>query len=914
MDFSLDKTETRVKAKLLLHRRIGTAPSDLVFDGEELKLNLLSLERRQGAHKGTSEGRSKHDILTVFTDSYITTGDGRNDSGARRPFYDPNGSLVIPKELLPEAGGEQFTITTEVLINPQANTKLSGLYMSDGLFVTHNEAHGFRRITYFLDRPDVLSRYEVSICADKAEYPVLLSNGDLVEKGPDPEDSSRHCAIFRDPHKKPSYLFALVAGDLKSVEAKIFTKSGRSVRVAVWGVPRNHDKLGWALESALKSMRWDEEAFGREYDLDAFHIACVEGFNAGAMENKGLNIFNCDALLADPNITSDAEYRRILNIIGHEYFHNWSGDRVTVRDWTELTLKEGLTVFRDQEFMADIYSEPLKRIEDARLILTQQFREDGGPASHPIRPDHYASVDNLYTVTVYRKGAEVVRMYRTLMGPTTFREAMDLYFSRNDGKAATCEDFQAAMADASGRDFSQFARWYSRAGTPEVEVVRAEFDSAKQQFSFTVKQNPPPLSAHELAVQDGDDLLLHIPLKVGLIGKESRTDVIEGKTLVFELKEREQTFTIPDVSEDAALSFLRDFSAPVRVKFPDQSEKDLALLAANDSDPFGRWQAGQTLALKVLRRRVQEAKEGVKDFSSLPHTFERVIDSILEARDLDDAFKALILELPSYARLEQEVDPPVVPEAILAARLSVLRDLQASRQQAFMRAYQNSTIPEVEEETDSDDESIESPRDISQWGRRALRSVLLEYLTVVHDEDAARLATKHYFEARVMTDKLAALRRLVDMPQPDYRKRALAAFHEEAKGSPQLMTKWFSLQALSALPDTVERVRSLSQHPDYNPLVPNFARSLMSTFMNSNPAAFHRKDGAGYELAFDFLTSMDKINPRTGARAAAAFLQWERYDEGRRRKMRNVLERLASLPELSTDLGDVVEKALRLTS
>nr|PUA87603.1 aminopeptidase N protein [Toxoplasma gondii TgCATBr9] len=929
LDFDLDETETRVKAALTMYRKPGRPVVNLVLDGDGLIAEKVSVsyERENANEAGNGSKKVSVEATQTFPLSSPDAGNQetrqayfRSENGSSSPSdkemisprpgiaVEKSGSLLICKDILPSESEQRFVVKTQVRIRPQDNSRLSGLYVSDGVLVTHNEAQGFRRITFFLDRPDVMTQWRVRLTARKQDYPVLLSNGELVESGDDPTDPEKHFSVFSDPHKKPSYLFALVAGKLHSVGHDYEKRDKSLVKVSVWSTPENVAKLSWALQSIIRAMKGDEILFGRDYDSNVFHIVCVNGFNAGAMENKGLNIFNCDSLLADPTTTTDEEYRRILRVVAHEYFHNWSGNRVTLRDWTELTLKEGLTVYREQEFMGSQYSSGVARVEDARLVLSQQFREDSGPLAHPVRPDHYASVDNLYSVTVYKKGAEIFRMYATLLGPSAFRKGLNLYFSRYDGQAATCENFRSAMEEASGRNLSQFFLWYTREGTPEVEITGFTFDKTRKQFSFTVTQKPPPMSDYEIRMYGQKAQFLHIPIRVSFINRRTKKpELYMGqRTTVLELRGETQTFTFTDLEEEPLVAPLQSFSAPVKLTVPSQTEEDLAILIGASFDPFTRWNAFQFLALQILKERMATKKKETSGV--LSPAFQQGLHFALRDMPLSPAFTALLLTLPSYSRLEQDAPRPLDPDAIISARRSLLRDIYYFHRNALDEAYVATTIPKVDDR--ERDRQLESAEDPEQWQRRALRSILLEYVTANRDERSAKLALKHFKDARVMTDKIAALHVLVDLPFNKEREEALHLFYEEARGNPQLLTKWFALQARSSLPETLDRIRELEKHPEYKPLVPNFVRALYSTFMHGNPSVFHRRDGAGYELAFVFLQSMDRINPRTASRAATAFLSWKKYDKERQGRARSVLERLANLPGISNDLKDVVDRAL----
>ncbi|KAF4640489.1 putative aminopeptidase N [Toxoplasma gondii] len=871
LDFDLYDDRTKVTSTLTMHRREQTPPTDLVLDGEDLELESVELDGN---------------ALSMHSTETQKAGDKRVYS------LDVDGRLVIAADLLPQEAEKKFKVKTVVYVRPKENLQLMGLYKSGALLVTQCEAEGFRRITYFLDRPDVMSLFKVRLAADEKACPVLLSNGNMVESGKVEGEKGRHFAVFEDPFQKPCYLFALVAGDLKSISQSFTTMSGRNVKVSIFSEPEDSSKLTWALESVLKSMKWDEERFGREYDLDVFNVVCAKDFNMGAMENKGLNIFNAALLLADPSTTTDAEYQRILNVVGHEYFHNWTGNRVTCRDWFQLTLKEGLTVFRDQLFTADMCSAAVKRIEDVVFLRSRQFAEDSGPMAHPIRPETYIAMDNFYTATVYDKGAEVIRMYHTLLGEAGFRKGMDLYFKRHDGKAVTCDDFRAAMADANGRDLGQFERWYLQAGTPEVTVSEAVFQPERKKFKLTLKQRTPPTPGQV------EKHPFHIPIKVGLIGKTSKRDILSPPTKVLELTEAEQTFEL-DAAEDCVLSFLRDFSAPVKVKH-EQTDEDIAFLMAHDSDDFAKWQAAHTLASGLLKHRAEQWREKQGEdveFARLPKIYVEAFKQTLLEQGRDRSIQAYTLRLPDRDGVAQEMEP-IDPLALKEATESVRREVGQLLKSDLLKVYASLSAPESE---------AEESRDQSEVSRRRLRNVVLYFLTGERDKEAAALAMNHFKSAKGMTEKYAALSILCDIEGPE-RTAALEQFYRDAKGDPLVLDKWFAVQALSDVRNVTETVKELQKHADFTAKNPNRLRALIFSFTR-NPQ-FHNKDGAGYALLADSVLAVDRFNPQIAARGAGAFLQWKKYDETRQREMLKQLRRIANAPGLSVDTLEIVQKAL----
>nr|PIM03860.1 putative aminopeptidase n [Toxoplasma gondii COUG] len=892
LDFNLDDEDTTVEALLTLYRRAGTEPMNLVLDGDEsVILKSISLAT-------TSSPSLRGQGRVTFTEL-----DGQMPTDSQFQFRIVDGNLMVSKFLLPREAEVRFYIRTLVSINPKANLALFGLYKAGDIFVTLNEPSGFRRITYGVDRPDVLATYTVTVTAPR-HLPILLSNGDKVLSGYAGEN--RHFAKFVDPFPKPSYLFALVAGDFASVSGEFVTMSGRSVTVTIYAQHHQRNQLQWALRSLLRAMRWDEETFGREYQYSEFRVLCVEVFNPGAMENTSLNIFTCSLLLADPKLTTDADHRLIVDVVSHEYFHNWTGNRVTVQDWFQLTLKEGLTMFRNNSFTEETTSRAMKRIGDVADILSIQFREDSGPFAHPIRPETYKSIENLYTRTVYLKGAEVNRMYRTMLGPKGFRRGMDLYFKRHDGKAVTCDDLRAAMADANDKDLSQFERWYSQAGTPHVTVSSFIYDAAERKMHLTLKQHTPPTPGQD------KKLPLQIPVAVGCIGKTSKRDVLSPPTQILELTEEEQAFVLVDVGEDCVLSVLRDFSAPVKLIQPLQTDEDLAFLVTYDSDNVNRWQAAQTLSRKVLLTRISEYQQRVEEieegrvsesdlFSKLPTQYVQTVRDIVIAPEssMGKDIKSLLLSLPTKAQLELAVDS-IDPDAINAALASVRRDIVDALGEEMLQLYTELTLPAGTEE---------SGADIEHWGRRALRNELLRFLTASFDQKSAKLASAHFDRAMVMSDKVAALTVLTEIPGQE-RDEAFERFHQEVAGNAVLMEKWMSLQAMSAAADTLERVAQLRQHSAFHPFIPGSAYSLFGTFSSSSPQ-FHSKTGAGYALVLDFLMMIDEHNSLVSSRiAGVAFANWKRFTSPRREMLKEVLKKLLKKEKLSVGLKEVLEKAL----
>jgi aminopeptidase N len=786
--------------------------------------------------------------------------------GAPVNYWYEKDILQIPVEA--DAG----VVETEVAIAPAANTQLMGLYESNGMLCTQCEAEGFRRITPFPDRPDVLSRYKVKMIAEKARYPLLLSNGDPVAEGE--LEGGRHWAEWHDPFPKPCYLFAMVAGDLVANRDSFVTRSGRTVALGIWVREGDLARTEHAMASLKAAMKWDEEVYGREYDLAVFNIVAVADFNFGAMENKGLNIFNSRYVLADPQTATDADYDAIAGVVAHEYFHNWSGNRVTCRDWFQLSLKEGFTVFRDQSFSADMGSAAVKRIEDVRMLRAAQFPEDSGPLAHPVRPDSYIEISNFYTATVYNKGAELIRMLHTLLGEDGFRAGSDLYFARHDGQAVTCEDFVCAMEEASGRDLSRFRLWYSQAGTPKV-TARLGRDGARAKVTL----------AQEVPATPGQPTKqpMPIPLKLALFGAETGAKHAEQLVL---LDEASRELVIDGVGEAAVLSLNRDFSAPVTVE-SDRSVADLAFLSAHDDDPFARYEAMQQLMLDTLLAAV---REGAADH-------QPVIEAVRETLTndaLDPAFVAEAVLLPSESFIGDQLRE-IDPEAIHRAREALRADLGRALETLWRAAYAASGANRYEY----------SP---AAKGARRLRTIALGYIMASGAADAAALAGRQHDEADNMTDRQGALGVLVNVDAPE-REAALADFYARYRDNALVLDKWFTAQALSTREDTAAAVEALAGHPDFTLANPNRLRALVAAF-SVNQRAFHESSGRGYRFLADMILAADRLNPQTAARLVPPLGRWRRFEAGRSALMRAQLERIVAAPGLSKDVFEQASKSL----
>jgi aminopeptidase N len=782
---------------------------------------------------------------------------------------------------------EKFVLEIVTVIHPEKNSSLEGLYRSSGNYCTQCEAEGFRKITYYPDRPDVLTRFTTRIEADMAACPVMLSNGNIIDRGE--IGSGRHFVVWEDPFPKPSYLFALVAGQLVSVDDEFVTESGRIIDLEIYVEERNREKCGHAMLSLKKAMRWDEEVYGLEYDLDTFMIVAVDDFNMGAMENKGLNIFNSKYVLSTPKSATDQDYLGIEGVIAHEYFHNWTGNRVTCRDWFQLSLKEGLTVFRDQQFSADMNSASVQRIDDVKVLKDYQFKEDGGPMAHPVRPDSYLEINNFYTATVYNKGAELIRMIHTFLGAKLFRKGMDLYFSRHDGQAVTCDDFVAAMSDASSVDLDDFKHWYSQSGTPFLRV-KGEWDGEQKEYKLLIRQNCPDTP------EQTDKKPFHMPVRVGLVGASGQDLLTNSNqnTATLELKEKEQLFTFQNIGEKPVLSFLRDFSAPVRVE-SFHTRKELAHLIRHDSNLFNRWDAAIQLAGEVVLEVAAALQKG-----QVPSVDAFYLDAVSQSlsQDIEDpALLALALQLPSETTLAQEMEV-VDPDALHGARQLVKSKLAEKNRERFFTLYQTNL--------EEGDYAI-TPE---AMGRRSLKNVSLSLLMSLDPLPAEikSLCHEQYRRATNMTDTVAALSNLVNIDD-GVRGEVLEDFYEKWLGDPLVLDKWFILQAISSLPNTLKNVVHLTANRLFSISNPNKVRSLIGAFCSGNHVRFHEKDGAGYRFLGDRIEELNTINPQIAARLVTPLINWKRYDRERQEKMQKELARIAAIENLSPDVYEIVAKS-----
>ncbi len=855
LTFELDEGETRVRSQLNISRRDGVDDNaPLVLDGEELSLLSLSLNGASLAESNYSEVDNK---LTITN--------------------------------LPA----QFELTINTRIHPEKNTALSGLYKSSGNFCTQCEAEGFRRITYYYDRPDVMAIFTTRIIADPTRYPVMLSNGNLAESGT--LDDGRHWVQWNDPHPKPAYLFALVAGNLAQIEDAFTTASGREVALYIYTEQHNIDQCDYAMLSLKNSMKWDEESYGREYDLDVYMIVAVDDFNMGAMENKGLNVFNSKYVLAKPDTATDSDYQGVEGVIGHEYFHNWSGNRVTCRDWFQLSLKEGFTVFRDQEFSSDMQSRGVKRIEDVNMLRTHQFREDASPMAHPVRPESYMEINNFYTVTIYEKGGEVIRMQQLLLGKEGFRKGTDLYFDRHDGQAVTTDDFIQAMEDANHVDMSQFKLWYSQAGTPELDIS-SHYDAEHQQFTLTIKQHCPGTPG-----QEGKQPM-HIPVAVGLLDKNGDDILLELQgnessvkhTLVLQLKQAEQQFVFENITEQPTPSLLRGFSAPVKLH-TDLTEQQQYFLMANDNDDCTRWDAGQQIAVKLILDLVTAIQQG--DDLAVDFRFIKAIEQILsESESSDKAMLAMMLTLPSQAYIAGFMSP-IDPVALQQVHQFVKQQIARALEVYLLEVYLANA-----------DEG-EFKNDPSSMAKRKLKNVCLSYLMEMDEAAVISHCEKQFYGANNMTDVLAALSALVNK-NPLLAESALESFYDKWLDDALVVDKWLVLQATSRLPGTLQRVRALIEHPAFKITNPNKVRSLIGAFCSANPAQFHDLSGEGYQLLREYIIKLNAINPQIASRLVTPLVSWRKYDEKRQQLMKAELEVIAATENLSKDVHEMVSRAL----
>ncbi|XP_021280550.1 puromycin-sensitive aminopeptidase isoform X3 [Herrania umbratica] len=900
LKFSLGEEKTIVASKITVFPRVEGSSSPLVLDGVDLKLISIKVNGKE-----------------------LKEGD----------YY-----LDLRHLILPSAPSGKFTLEIDTEIQPQKNTSLEGLYKSSGNFCTQCEAEGFRKITFYQDRPDIMAKYTCRIEADKSLYPVLLSNGNLIEQGA--LEGGKHYAVWEDPFKKPCYLFALVAGQLESRDDIFVTRSGRQVSLRIWTPAQDVPKTAHAMYSLKAAMKWDEDVFGLEYDLDLFNIVAVPDFNMGAMENKSLNIFNSKLVLASPETASDADYAAILGVIGHEYFHNWTGNRVTCRDWFQLSLKEGLTVFRDQEFSSDMGSRTVKRIADVSKLRNYQFPQDAGPMAHPVRPHSYIKMDNFYTVTVrpsnlhsclflfcfgfsltsplifpvfflvflfsfsqvYEKGAEVVRMYKTLLGTQGFRKGMDLYFERHDGQAVTCEDFFAAMRDANDADFANFLLWYSQAGTPVVKVT-SSYNADAHTFSLKFSQVVPPTPGQPVKEPT------FIPVAVGLLdssGKDMHlSSVYHDGTLqsvasnnqpvfstVLRVTKKEEEFVFSDIFERPIPSLLRGYSAPIRLE-SDLSDSDLFFLLAHDSDEFNRWEAGQLLARKLMLSLVADFQQN-KPLSLNPK-FVEGLRSILCDTSLDKEFIAKAITLPGEGEIMDMMEV-ADPDAVHAVRTFIRKELASQLKSEFLSTVQNNRSSEVY--------VFNHPN----MARRALKNTALAYLASLEDLKMTELALHEYNTATNMTEQFAALAAIAQKPGKT-RDDVLADFYSKWHHDFLVVNKWFALQAMSDIPGNVENVRNLLNHPAFDLRNPNKVYSLIGGFCGS-PVNFHTKDGSGYKFLGEIVVQLDKLNPQVASRMVSAFSRWRRFDESRQKLAKAQLEMIMSANGLSENVYEIASKSL----
>ena len=876
LDFDLAGEECLVTSTLDMRRAPGTpADAAVVLDGTALELLSAALD---GRALSANEYGLEEDRLTIPA------------------------SLLMPGEedaagTVADAGARAtFRLTLRTRIFPSRNSTLKGLYESNGILCTQCEAEDFRRITFFPDRPDVLARYTTTIRAARADFPVLLSNGNRVASGE--LDDGRHFARWEDPFPKPSYLFALVAGDLACLEDAFTTASGREVALRIYSEPHNIARCRHAMDSLVRAMRWDEEACGLEYDLDLYMIVAVDHFNMGAMENKGLNVFNTRYVLADPGTATDADHANVEAVIGHEYFHNWTGNRVTCRDWFQLSLKEGLTVFREQQFSADMGSGAVKRIRDARLIRDHQFKEDGGPDAHPVRPTTYKEINNFYTVTVYHKGAEVIRMMHTLLGPDGFRRGMDLYLARHDGSAATTDDFVSAMEDGTGADLGQFRRWYGQAGTPVLHLEDG-YDPEGRTWSLRVRQELAPTPGGSPAGP------MHLPLAVGLIAGDGRTlrpeplpgcDPAENGTIVLEVRQPEELFVFHGIDAPPVVSVLRGFSAPVRIAM-ERPDEDLVTLLTHDPDPFARWDAGQTLALARLDRLIDAGGRPTAGVEAADPTFVEAMRAVLHDASIDGAFAAEILTLPSEGYLADRMERIDV-DAVHLAREGLRRALGAALEPDLREVRLRLRTHEPYR------------FDATGTARRALANACLGYLAATESPGARRECRDQFDAADNMTDTVAALGCLVRLDCEE-RVEALAKFEKRWLGNPLVMDKWLALQATSPLPGTLGRVVELMSHPAFDAANPNRFRSLVHAFCAGNPVRFHAADGSGYRFWEDRMREVDPRNPEVAAHLAGVMAHWRRHDDARRDRMGAAMEAALAMPGVSRNTDEVLTRILK---
>ena len=852
LTFTLGEEGTEVNSELKIKRAEGVdAGKPLVLNAESMQVVAVAID---GQALANNQWQHKDDLLSI------------------------------------EITAAEFTLSCTNLIHPEKNTSLNGLYQSRTMFCSQCEPHGFRRITPYLDRPDVLSKFQVKVIGDKDKYPILLSNGNPIDRGQ--LEGNLHYVEWQDPILKPAYLFALVGGDLEVVEDKFTTMSGREVLLQIYVETKDLDKVDHAMLSLKQSMKWDEETYGREYDLDIFMIVAVDDFNMGAMENKGLNIFNTSAVLANPKITTDARFQWIQAVVGHEYFHNWSGNRVTCRDWFQLSLKEGFTVFRDSHFSADLNSPAVKRIEDVRALRAYQFAEDAGPLAHPVQPQSYQEINNFYTLTVYEKGAEIVRMQANLLGPQKFRQATDLYFDRFDGQAVTIEDFVGCISEVSGLDMGQFMNWYKQAGTPLVEASD-HYDPQTQEYRLQLKQSCPATP------ESSSKSPFVIPIKLGLIGSEGELDFVlhnpgsedAQKESVISFNKDSQDFVFKGVSEKPTPSLLRGLSAPVKLRYP-YNQDQLTHLIRTDTDGFNRWDASQQLAEQVIQGDIA------------PEVLVRSYKELLQQTDTDPAVTAMMVSLPSMEALSMEAlgdaGNSLNIDSLYQARSDV-RDLVAKELEGLF-----SQVYLANQSNDTYEPSAE------QIGRRSLKNTALSYWVASESEEALAACYCQYQQADNMTDCSMALSILANSKAPAAKALALTAlkdFYERWKDEALVINQWLAIQASSAAPGNLEAVIALLDHQAFDIKNPNKVRSLIGAFCGLNPHNFHNIDGSGYRFLADKIIQLDALNPQTASRMVNPLTRWKRFDPARQELMRAELERIAA-QDLSSDVREIVGKSL----
>ena len=836
----ISETEVIVVNTMVMQRVDIHSTSSLILNGEDMELMELSLDGKK-----------------LSSQEYILTHETLEISGKEIP--------------------SSFILVIHNKINPKANTLLSGLYYADGLFCTQCESNGFRRITYFLDRPDVLTKYTVKIQADRKKYPVLLSNGNCIAK----DETS---ATWEDPFKKPSYLFACVIGDLACIKDYFKTQSGRKVELRIYVDHGNEDKCAHAMESLKHSMEWDEKVFGLEYDLDIYMIVAVRSFNMGAMENKGLNVFNAKYVLGRPESATDADFNGIERVIGHEYFHNWTGNRVTCRDWFQLSLKEGLTVFRDQEFSRDMQESSVCRIQDVKTLRSHQFSEDASPMAHPVRPESYIEINNFYTVTVYNKGAEVIRMQHTLLGKDGFRKGMDLYFERHDGQAVTIDDFVKAMEDANGKDLTQFKLWYSQAGTPEV-IANTRYDEELKTFELTLTQSCPPTPGQP------EKMPFHIPIRIALWDQQQKK--IEIPEELLELKEAQQTWLWQNMPSKPIVSLLGDFSAPIKLNI-DYSNLELQCLINAESNDFSRWESLQRMTYDYLKRRMAEYQQG--NSFPLPDFLIDTYRDILQHTSIDSLLKGELLTIPSFLEFSQYLGHTDV-DSIEAARDYLHITLGKTLLHDFSAMYQKLN------------EKSSAEMNARVYGERKLKNACLAYLIYAKHPEAKVFAQQQLTHAKNMTDELAAFMGLMYFDD-ETRDKAAAEFYEKWQNNDLVLDKWFACQAMSPLPSTLDNIKKLLIHPKFDRKNPNKIKALLGTFWANNPRIFHAIDGSGYDLFVSQILAFDKDNAFVSASLARSLISWKSFDTKRQKLMQNALKQILKEPNLSKDLYEIVSKSV----